>query len=175
MNIRPLVGILISSIAGFLGGQFASDRPIRAASPQVIQASRFELVDQSGVPVARWETGPSQSVHLRFLSGREKVGLDIGLLESGRPILTMNGRDEKIRLVMNLDQGDKPMLIMGDERWEGRMHLGFIPADSGPSPDWDHWGLGFRAFSDRPAVAMWVDVKGKLAKGYLSVSGRRIQ
>jgi hypothetical protein len=89
----------------------------------------------------------------------------------------MWGRDGKQRIVMELDQSDKPALGMGDERWEGRVQLGFIAPDT-YTPEWDNWGLWFRAFgSERPVASIGVTNSGpgRAPEGVLTLSGRRIQ
>jgi hypothetical protein len=143
----------------------------------VVRAAKFELVDASGTPAARWEIDARGGAHMSFLYKRDVVGVDIGVFADGRPFLVMGGRDAKKRIVVNLDQADKPMLVMGDQQWEGRVHLGFMPPDTFPYSDWDHWGLGFRAFgSEHPIVGISTTyTPSSQAEPFLTVSGRSVR
>jgi hypothetical protein len=89
----------------------------------------------------------------------------------------MDGRDGKNRISLDLDQADKPIFVMSDERWEGRVHLGFMPPDTFPYSDWDHWGLLFRAFgSERPVVGMgMINTRNNPAEPFLRVAGRSVR
>ncbi len=177
MSARTLLGILISCSAGFIGGLFSSHDRVNASAPELIRAREIELVGESGIAVARWSTGSGKAVSLKFLNGRDASAIEIGLLEDGRPFLSMAGRDGKRRIMMDLDQADKPMLGMSDERWEGRVRLGFIPPDTFPYSNWDHWGILFRAFgSQRPIVGMGTVNRGKNpAEPFLTISGKKVR
>lgn len=176
MSSRDSLVILAACAAGYVGGLASSQTPITASAPDVVRATRFELVNGSGAPVAAWEVDPSGGAHLGFLR-HDTVGLDIGVLPDGRPFLRMSGRDGKRRIVMELDQVDKPMLGMGDERWEGRVHLGFIPPDTSPYSNWDEWGLLFRAFgSQHPVVGMgMMKTRNNPVEPFLRIAGRSIR
>ena len=177
MKISNFYGILAACAAGYLGGALASQNSAKASPPQVVRAAKFELVDASGTPAASWEIGSRGGAHISFLYKRDVVGVDIGVFPDGRPILIMGGGDGKRRIVMDLGQADKPMLAMGDERWEGRVHLGFIPPDTIPYSDWDHWGLVFRAFgSEHPVVGMGTtNTPNNPAEPFLTVSGKNVR
>ncbi len=177
MSFKNCFVILAACVAGFLGGLLSSNSHVDAAPQDVIRASKFELVNSEGIAVANWEVDSGQEVHLRFLYKHDSVGAEFGILADGRPFLRMRGRDRKRRIVMELDQADKPMLGMGDERWEGRVRLGFIPPDTFPYSDWDHWGLFFRPFgSARPIAGIGMMQTGSSPlEGFLSVSGKRIR
>jgi hypothetical protein len=105
------------------------------------------------------------------------VALDIGVLSDGSPRLYINGRDKKRRIVMGLDQADKPILVMSDEKWEGRVHLGFMPPDTFPYGNWDHWGLLFRGVGSEHAVAGigMTNARNDPAEPFLSVAGKSIR
>jgi len=169
-----LATLAVAALSAFLGGVIGSRSQVEAADPQTIRASRFELVNASGATVATWEVGSGNEAHLRFLPVRGGAAVDIGVLPDGRPIVQMAGRDGKKRIVLELDQLDKPMLGMGDERWEGRVHLGFTEPDM-PSPDWDNWGLSFRGSSERPVAAIGMVKSGTGSDGLLTISGKEIR
>jgi hypothetical protein len=177
MKTSNFYGILAACAAGYLGGSLSSQIPVKASPPQVVRAAKFELVDASGTPAASWEIGPHGGPHINFLCKRGVVGVDIGVFPDGRPFLIMGGHDGKRRIVMSLDQADKPMLGMGDERWESRVHLGFMPPDTIPYSGWDHWGLVFRAFgSEHPIVGMGtINTPANPAEPFLTVSGRSVR
>jgi hypothetical protein len=78
--------------------------------------------------------------------------------------------------VIELDGLDKPMLGMGDEKWQGRVRLGFVEPDM-LDPSSDDWGLSLCPFgADRPIVGMeMIKTVGGQMEGRLTVSGRRIR
>ena len=89
----------------------------------------------------------------------------------------MSGVDHKRRLVLALGAEERPILGMGDEHWEGRINLGYMPPDSIPYGDWDHWGLLIRGVgSESPAAGLMV-VKENNGKydGFLRLAGRTIR
>jgi hypothetical protein len=175
MSAKTVLGILVACVSGFLGGALASQGGKAAPPPDVVRASRFELVNRAGRMVASWEVTPANQVRLQFGSGRAGA-LEIGSLEDGRPFLRMRGRDGKNRLVMELDTLDKPMIGMGDEKWEGRVHLGFVEPDV-LDPASDDWRLSFSPFgTTRPIASMGMFKAGAgQEEGRLTISGRRIQ
>jgi hypothetical protein len=177
MKISNFYGILAASAAGYVGGVLASQNSVTASAPQVVRAARFELVDGSGAPAATWEIDPHGRAHMSFLYKRDVVSVDIGSLGDGRPFLIMGGRDGRKRIVMELDQADKPTLGMSDERWEGRVQLGFMAPDAYPYTDWDHWGLVFRAFGSEHAIVGMgtINAPNNPAEPFLRVSGRSVQ
>ena len=176
MNLRDLAGLLLACAAGFLGGSFAAGHRVAASAPNIVRATAFELVDASGAPVARWRVGVDNTVRMSFLFDHENEALQIGVA-NGRPFVRMAGRDGRDRMVMELDAADKPMIGMGDEKWEGRVHLGFLPPDTFPYGDWDNWGLSFRGVGSQRAVA----AIGMLRKGtnrfegFIALSGKRVR
>ncbi|MGB7761289.1 MAG: hypothetical protein WBL61_15775 [Bryobacteraceae bacterium] len=180
MKLTNLLVIVAACVAGFLGGMLALQVRVKALPPAVLRASRFELVDTAGKPVARWEVDSEKhQVHLCFLSKGGPIGLDIGVSTEGQPFLAMNGRDGKPRIDMGLGWMDKPALGMGDERWQGRIVLGHAGSDTPDILDdpWDQWGLEFRPFgSERPIAAMGMTMRGgNQTKGILMVDGKSVR
>jgi len=174
MNPKATLGILAACVSGFLGGTLASQTRVQASSVDVVRASRFELVNPAGSTVADWEVTPSNEVRLRFASSRGNA-VEIGVLEDGRPYLRMRGRDDKNRIVMELDQRDKPLLGMGDEKWEGRLRIGFVEPDV-VDPNSDDWGISLCPFgTTRPIVGMrMAKTAAGEVEGRLMISGRSI-
>lgn len=179
MKLTHLLNAGAACVAGFLGGTLASQARVEAISPYVVRASRFELLGATGKPVARWEVDPgNKSTHLCFLANGSSIGFDIGVWSDGRPFLTMSGRDGKRRLVMQLDEADKPLLGMGDERWEGRILLGHKGSDTPDIPDdpRDQWALEFRAFGEMPVALMGMAKSGgNQTRSILLLDGKSIR
>jgi hypothetical protein len=176
MNIKNFYGVLAACAAGYFGGLLSSQNSVRASPPDVVRATKFELINGTGTPIANWEVDSKGEARLNFLYSEQAI-LAVGVLPDGRPFLRMGGRDGKNRIAIDLDQADKPMFVMSDERWEGRVHLGFIPPDTFPYSGWDHWGLLFRAIgSERPVAGMGMSKTGaNPLEAFLTISGRRIR
>jgi hypothetical protein len=168
--------IVVAGLVGYFAGRQGANIHVQAASVETVRASRFELVNGSGTVVATWEAGQGNEAHLRFLPSAGNARIEIGVLSDGHPLVQMAGRDGKRRIVMELDQYDKPMLGMGDERWEGRVLLGFVEPDT-YAPEWDNWGLMFRPFgSEKPSASIGVLKMGRSTpEGVLTLSGKRIR
>lgn len=179
MKLPNLPNIIIACAAGFLGGTLASRAPVQASSPEVVRASKFELLDASGRPVARWETDPkTKNVRLSFLEKGGSVGLDIGVSSDVLPFVRMNGRDGKNRIALELGPGDRPGLNMSDARWLGRISLGQAGTDTPDIPDrLDQWVLRFSPFgTTRPAAMIGITNQGGgETEGVLFVNGKQIR
>lgn len=176
MNLRDCILILVACAAGYLGGALSSQSPGAAAANNVVRGSRFELVNGAGTVVATWEVESNGGVHLNLLHDQH-TRIALGTMPDGRPFFRMNGQDEKNRMSLSLNQGDKPFFVMSDERWEGRVHLGFMPPDTFPYSNWDHWGLLFRAFGSEHAVAGMgmTNTRSNPAEPFLRIGGRSIR
>jgi len=135
--------IAIPLMAGLLGGVLAvqlSPSKVEAAQPNIVRATRFELVDESGKVKAFLGYDGTESV-IAFLNRDGKIRVKLGMsLELGDQILTFLGTDGRSRVTITTDAYGKPSLNMGDESSESRILLGFIPNDT-PSPQDDAWGL----------------------------------
>lgn len=169
------VTVSFSGVIGYFAGNIGANRRVEAAGVATLKASRFELVNSSGASVATWSVQGNES-HLRFLSGRGGTPVDIGVLADGRPFVSMAGRDGKRRIVLELDQRDKPILGMSDERWEGRVVLGFVEPDT-YTPEWDNWGLIFNPVGSEQAAASIgvLNMNGSGPEGVLTLSGKRVR
>lgn len=177
MNLKDFSGLLLACVAGFLGGLSSAGHRLGAPTVNIVRATSFEVVNASGVPVGRWQVGADNTLRLSFLSNRGNESLQVGVLGDGRPYLRMAGHDGKDRIVVELDLADKPMLSMGDERWEGRVHMGFLPPDAFPYSDWDNWGLSFRGIGSERSVAAigMLKKEANRMEGFLTVSGKSIR
>jgi hypothetical protein len=177
MSRKDVALVCAACGAGFFGGMVSPRTETVAAGPEIIRASAYELVNTSGELVARWAVGDRNGVRIQFFAGRGLVAFDLGTDESGRPFVRMNGKDLKNRIALTLDQYDKPSLVMSDERWEGRLHLGFVPPDTIPYGDWDRWGIITRGVgSQNPAAGLMVirQRDGKY-EGSLRLDGRVVR
>lgn len=176
MSFKDCFILLASCAAGYLGGVQASQSPASAASGDVVRASRFELVNETGNIVGSWEVESGGGVQLSLFRDQHPSFV-LGTRPDGRPFLQMDGQDGKNRISLNLNQGDKPIFVMSDERWEGRVHLGFMPPDTFPYSNWDHWGLLFRAFGSEHAVAGMgmTNTRSNPAEPFLRIGGKSIR
>lgn len=176
MRFRDSFVIIAACAAGYLGGALSSQTPAAASSSDVVRASRFELLNDAGTVVATWEAESNGGVRLNLLHN-QRTRVALGTLPDGRPFLRMDGQDGKNRISLDMNQGDKPVLVLSDERWEGRVHLGFITPDTFPYTNWDHWGLLFRAFGSEHAVAGMgmANTRSNPAEPFLRIAGRSIR
>jgi len=176
MTVKSFVFVIFAAgLAGFLGGTLGSQK-VDAATTRIVAASNFELLNAAGTVVARWETDSKNEAHLRFLRGNGTPSIDVGVRPDGSPIFRILGKDGKERIALRLGNTDKPMLIMSDDRWSGRVHLGFIESDTNDQAS-DEWGLLFRAFGSERAVAAIGMTKGENGQpeGSVIVEGKRIR
>ena len=104
------------------------------------------------------------------------MSLEIGADADGRPHLQMNGQDGRERVIVALNSAEKPLFGMSDERWMGRVVLGFLQPDF-PDPELDKWGLVFRAFGSEHAVSsIGASKRGSApTEGFLTVSGESVR
>ena len=163
MRLVNFFNVVLACAAGYLGGTLASRAPMQAhaAAPDVVRASKFELVDAAGRAVARWETDPkTKDVHLYFIGKGGVARLDAGIRSTEKPFLFMKGRDGEDRLWMALDQYDEPGLHMGDERWQGRLFLGHVGSDTPDIPDTtDEWALSLSPRRASPSAVVSVRIR----------------
>jgi len=172
--MKNFLTVLVASVAGFLGAMAASPGRSEASAATVIRAEGFELVGAEGKLLARLEPAATGGAHLLLLTKAQKPAIEVGVSQDGRPIFRMWGHDDKTRVVIELDELDKPVLSMGDERWLSRVSLGFLGPDM-KSRDWDAWGVAFQYLSQRPLSSIGVAPGTRGLEGFLTVNGRRIR
>jgi len=173
MMRQMFICTIVGGIAGFIGGALRNPPLIQAAASDVVRATRFEVVDPRGEVLAEIGPGPSDGVRLALRGGNAEVNL--GVRATGQPVMRFLGRARKPRMVLELDENDRPSLGMGDEQWEGRMRLGYMAPDV-PSRAWDKWGLTFTAPGSNRAVASLLTVKQPTGyEGLLTISGKSIR
>jgi hypothetical protein len=145
MVARNVLSLGLAALFGFLGGAAATGvDSLRADSPQLVQARRFELLDESGMPVAYWGTDPDRHVQLVFKGKKQNDLARFGLSPSSLPFLELFGAHGKGGIVLRLYADELPLLAMNDAEWEGRVLLGSLRQHSG-IPEEDYWGLWFLA------------------------------
>jgi hypothetical protein len=142
---RELLLLVLASAFGFVGGAvFSRVSPMKETNPDVVRASKFELVDRSGKSLAFWGVEPeSRRIVMSFNSEQEHSVASFGISHMS-PFLEFSGGDGKTRLVLKLGRNDRPYLAMGDERTEGRILLGFVQPDTDFGEPGDDWALRFR-------------------------------
>lgn len=139
---------------------------VQAATVKIVQASKFELVDESGKQRAILAVDADHRSVLEFLGEHGETRSRLGISSDGSPFLALIGSDSKVRAVLHLDKTERPSLAMSDESWQGRAVLGFLAHDSPPSDgDW----LLFRAPGAVPDFAS-IGVLKNRAEG--SLTGR---
>lgn len=175
MIIKHFCGLVVACVAGYLGGTLSS-KTVSASHPEIVRSTRFELVNGAGATLATWGSDSTGS-RMCFRYRGDAAAMEIGVFADGRPFVSMYGRDGRRRLVMQFDQADKPMLGMSDERWEGRVLLGFMPPDTWPHSNWDHWGLVFRGFGSQHAVVGMgmTNSRNSPAEPFLRIGGKNIR
>lgn len=128
------VGILaLAGLCGFLGGLVSrwTERLSRPSSLQVVRAVRFELVGPNGKPLAYWG-GSEKGIVLAFTGMGTRELATFGLATGGRsPFVELAGNDGKPRAVLEgMWDDDKPVLVMSDATYEGRVILGATATDA---------------------------------------------
>ena len=145
MNKREIQLLICASMFGFLGGSLSAPlRPANASDLNVVRATRFEIVDNSGTPVAFWGPTDTKELVLAFRDQSKNQVAAFGIHSNGSPFLDLSGADGKSRVRVQLEENQKPQLAMSDEAWEGRLLLGFVASDV-PIPTDGDWALRLRA------------------------------
>ncbi len=110
------------------------------------------------------------------MRGPRNSAIDISVRADGSPIIQAFGKDGKERISLGLGSSDKPVFVMSDSRWTGRVQLGFLEPDT-INPASDTWGLLFHAIGSERTVAgigMSNGVDGQ-AVGDVMLDGKRIR
>lgn len=165
---------IVAFVAAFAGAALGIHATAEAQA-KVVRATRFELVTDSGTLGGVWEA-TAAGTSLRLLRRDGGSGAELSLGRDELPVFSLFGRDGKKRLVMELSSDQqKPMIGLGDDKWEGRVRLGFIPPDS-RTPTWDEWGLLLTPpGTERPAASIGIAPSKEGTRGYLTLSGRQIR
>lgn len=148
--------IVIALLSGLVGGSAGTAAVLALAHGRMepaIRAHRFELVDNTGHTAAFWGTDPAGYVALEFF-GQEQSGadaartgkkqLEIGLEgKDGSPFLQFSGSDGQLRVLLDLDDFQRPLLMMKDENSLG-LTLGSERTDTPQIRDKsERWVLNF--------------------------------
>ena len=187
--LRLCVSWLLSGVFGVIGA-FAYTHWKYPDMPKVpvIRSSRFELVDRSGRVVAFWGTDRGNNLVLAFLQKGQQGGrpeeylpfsqsdftmqdrneaFAVGMLSTQVPFMNLQAKGGSSRALLYLTEYQKPVLVMSDEKFEGRLMLGFSSNDS-PSPADDDWALAFRG-PDVAGIGSIKDPVDHKYRGFLSV------
>ena len=178
MKFRGLGVILLSLVCGYFGAWLERKAHSRDSSvSSVIRSQRFELVGPIGQTIGVWNLDEHGNTILTFLDGRSHAAASIGLRNMGpnsysSPIMEFVASDGKPRIVIELQQPrEQPTIGLGDERWEGRMMLGFIASDY-VSPEDSDWGLQFR-HPNLASMGVFRDAKNGMFRGSLFIADGR--
>jgi hypothetical protein len=175
---------LVALLAGVAGGCLSTyallARKLHHPEEQVIRAHRFELVNDAGRPISFWGFDKSQEAVLAFGSNdapgapggssqrHSSLGLNdpygsrvaIGVPGNAGPFLRFNGSDGQLRVLLDMDDFERPSLMMKDDNLLG-LTLGSERSDT---PDFrdktEHWALNFFP-EERARIGMFTEQKGK--------------
>ena len=187
--LKQCVGWLLSCVFGVIGAYaYTHWRAAETEKVPLLRASRFELTDSTGRVVAFWGTDRGKNTVLAFLqestqdagpevykgppfqtaftSQSPNEAIAFGMMSTQEPFVNVLGRNGSSRAMLYLGDYQKPVFMMSDESYEGRLVLGFIGNDA-PSPKDDDWGLLFRGPSVAGIGSTKDPVHGKY-RGYLS-------
>lgn len=170
MKMRDILFLVIALASGYVGAYIQRLYQTPPLNP-VIRATRFELIGPSGKPVAYWGSDPEKNIVLAFNDGSNHPVARFGLRDdgsTGSPFLDLVGKDGKFRARMQLGWRDRPILAMSDEKWEGRVMLGFVENDA-PNPDDSDWALRFR-FPDDASIGVMRDARTGSVSGKIFIS-----
>jgi hypothetical protein len=156
----------LSMALGFVGGLTATkvssyliEQPnCDKVGELTVRATRFELVNSAGTPLAYWGEDRLRGEHetpraqIAFIDRTGQSRAEFGLTtEAGNkgvdynPFFVFRDSDRNARLEETLDEGG-PFLGMGDARGGDRVLLGhWTRGDVVDAPDPDVWSLSFRA------------------------------
>src|SRR5438270_10489294 len=122
MHVREPFMLTLAMCSGFVGGSIATSiNPASAAAPKSIQASRFELVDETGKPVAFWGVDTNsidgRQVVITFIDSKQRQLATFGMLSQKGPFLKISGSDGKARATLELGWQQRPVLTMNDDKF----------------------------------------------------------
>jgi hypothetical protein len=186
-QMKYLFLVLAALAAGAVGGSIGTYAVLvheRERPEQVIRAHRFELVNERGQAVSFWGAGPQGYTELAFGRPQEATTkpdkaasptgdqLDngdrpvtiaeqvaIGLEGGDRPFLSYEGTDHQFRVLLDLDDFERPSLWMSDGRGLG-LTLGSERSDTpGIRDKTEHWALDFLPES-RARMGAYTEQKG---------------
>lgn len=173
MRSKEFCMLILAACCGFIGGTLSNKAQTIHADSDTVRASRFELVNKAGTPVAFWGLGADQGPVLTFTNATGGQVVSMGVDGPDYPFLKFNAPDGKPRLELRLFEHYKPEMAMSDADWEGRIVLGFMGSDY-PAPEDDNWALRFGA---RPThslanpnlavIGMFRDTHTKALSGHL--------
>jgi hypothetical protein len=174
MTRREILILMLATVSGFFGGRTAPDRSVKAADTAPVRATRFELVDASGKEVAFLGSDSQSNTVLAFEDENHHLVARFGLRGNGpvaSPFLDFAGKDGKPRLNMELGSMDRPIFALSDEKWEGRVLLGFIEGDY-PDPTGADWALQFR-YPDFASIGVLRNPIDGSMSGVLALSNKK--
>jgi len=166
--------LLFAYFAGILGSVTANlfmPGLAQAAHAPIVRATRFELVDESGVARAFLEFERPGRPRLRIAAESGTDEVSIGVTGPGQGYLALNGRDGRPRFTVHMAYQGKPVLLMGDDESSSKVTLGSVQPDA-LDPNLDFWALSFRRTMPNSILGgLFVDIGhgGRPSKSSLSV------
>ena len=154
---KSILCLGLGFVGGLLGAKIENGY-LREGHAHVVQASRFELIDEAGRPLAYMGQDRERArVLLAFMDEnakpRAEYGVEAGKIDKGRafefnPFMALIGSDGKQRMRLAVDNDQSPILTMGDSKAENRILLGHWRRtdyqDKGTTDPWEVWSLVFR-------------------------------
>ena len=141
--MKKILFLVLATICGYLGASVHSMlNSVSAEENRVVRATRFELISPSGDVLAFLGENENKDIALGFLDQGHHSVATVGMSSVRSPLIYLTGPDGKSRLTFALGSMNRPYLVMGDEKWEGRLRFGFLESDAPTMKDND-WGLEF--------------------------------
>ena len=173
--MKPLVMVVIAAISGAVGGSLISWNTVRAQPLKIttIRTGELVLVDENDKPAARLSTVGGETT-FRLYMANSQPGIEIGVdrLRGVKYINLLNGRGRPAASLKSLPPNGESDLVLGDERWDGRITLGALRTDTdfGKSAI-DDWGLEVRGPSSRtPLVSILVSSVGVRSRAGFNIA-----
>lgn len=130
-------------VGGFLYGSFRAPSA-SADEPRLIRAKAVEVVDSSGRRIGYWGSTANGAV-LSVLDRGGKERAEFGVAASGLPVLRLNGADGNPLVSLELRPSGKPLLVMSEPAFHGRVILGTNEPDApARQAENDAWVLQFQ-------------------------------
>jgi hypothetical protein len=106
----------------------------KTATPKVVRAQKFEVVDAQGRVRATLGLLPDGSPSLELTDEQGKTRAQLSLYSDGSPYLGLQDAKLKTRAELSLDSGGRPSLALSDEQGKTRATMGTT------SPETTHTG-----------------------------------
>jgi hypothetical protein len=203
--MKHLFLILAALVSGAVGGSIGTYAVLvheTGQAQRVVRAHRFELINDGGQTISFWGADPGGYVELAFgepqeapasrnrsvndavegtsakdRQGRTTQSIAIGLEgETKRPFLSYHGTDDQLRVLLDLDDFERPSLQMSDGKVLG-LTLGSERSDTpGYRDKTERWALNFLP-DERALIGAYTkeDRAGIDVRGFFRINPARFQ